>query len=343
MEGNRVLDVSWGTILKVALAFLIFYMIFLVREILVWVVFALIISVLFNPAIVFLRKLKIPRTLSVIFIYVGIFGVLGFLIYWTVPMFIAEIQQFSQLFPQYFEKIAPPLRGLGIEAFGSMESFLQAIGDMLQKASSDILNALAIIFGSIGSTIFILAIALFISLEEKSVERVIGLLSPKKHEAYILSLWERSQIKVSGWFGSRILISIFVGVAVFIILQYVFNVKYALSLALLAGFLDFIPIIGPVIAGAIAFVFIAMDSWLKATFVLVAFILIQQIEGNIITPALTKKFVGLPPVLVLIALALGGNLLGILGAILAIPLAGIIYEFTRDFLKKKKEEDPMLV
>ena len=102
MEGNRVLDVSWGTILKVALAFLIFYMIFLVREILVWVVFALIISVLFNPAIVFLRKLKIPRTLSVIFIYVGIFGVLGFLIYWTVPMFIAEIQQFSQLFPQYF-------------------------------------------------------------------------------------------------------------------------------------------------------------------------------------------------------------------------------------------------
>lgn len=336
MNGEKVLDISWGTILKISFAILIFYIIYLIRDILIWFIFALIISVLFNPAVKFLQKLRIPRSLSVIFIYVAIFGVLGLTIYWMAPMFVLEIQQFSQLFPQYFEKIAPPLRGLGIEAFESMETFTQAIGNMLQKASSDILSALALFFGGIGSTIFILAIALFLSLEEAWVEKVISLLFPKKYEAYALSVWERSQNKVSGWFGSRILTCVFVGVAFFITL-YLFNVKYALSLSLLAGVLNFIPVLGPVIVGVVAFLFVALDSWLKAFFVLIAFILIQQVEGNIIAPILTRKFVGLPPVLVLISLSVGAKLLGILGAILAIPLAGILFEFVRDFLKRKKE------
>ncbi len=338
MNGDKVLDISWGTILKIFLSLFCFYPIYLVRDILIWIIFALIISVLFNPAIIFLQRLKIPRALSVIFVYVVIFGVLGLLIYWITPAFISEIQQFSQLFPQYFEKIAPSLRGLGIEAFESMESFTQSLGVMLQKASSDILSALAVIFGSIGSTLFILSIALFLSLEEKGVERVIGLLSPKKYENYILFLWQKSQTKVSGWFGARVLTSLFVGIAFFITL-YLFNVNYAISLALLAGVLNFIPILGPVITGAVAFIFIVLDSWLKAIFVLVALLLIHQIEGNILSPILTKKFVGLPPVLVLISLSIGAKLLGILGAVLAIPLAGIIFEFFRDFLKKKKETE----
>ncbi len=342
MNGGHVLDVSWGTILKISLAFIVFYIIFLVRDILIWFIFAIIISVLFNPAIKFLQKFRIPRVLAVIFVYVAIFGFLGLIIYWTAPMFISEIQQFSQLFPQYFEKIAPPLQGLGLEAFESIESFTKALGTLLQKASSDILSALAIFFGGIGSTVFVLAIALFLSFEERGVERMVGLLSPKKYEAFVSTIWEKSQNKVSGWFGSRVLTSLFVGIAVFVAL-YLFNVKYSLSLALLAGVLDFIPILGPIIAGLIAFVFVALDSWLKAIFVLIAFVLIQQIEGNILSPILTKKFVGLPPVLVLISLSIGAKLLGILGAILAIPLAGILFEFVRDFLKKKKETDTQTI
>ena len=337
MNGDKVLDISWGTILKISLAFLIFYIIYLVKDILVWFIFALIISVLFNPAVTFLQRIKVPRILAVIFIYVAIFGMLGSFVYWMAPVFFSEIQQFSQLFPQYFEKIAPPLRDLGVEAFENMESFSQALGSILQKASSDILSALAVFFGGVGSTIFVLSIALFLSLEGKWVERVIGLLSPRKYEAYVLALWERSQTKVAGWFGSRILLALFVGVAVFIMLH-LFNVEYALSLALLAGVLDFIPVLGPVFAGAVAFIFIALDSWVKAIFVLIGFVLIQQIEGNILSPILTRKFVGLPPVLVLLSLAIGAKLLGILGAVLAIPLAGIIFEFLRDFLRKKKEE-----
>jgi predicted PurR-regulated permease PerM len=257
-------------------------------------------------------------------------------------MFITEIQQFSQLFPQYFEKLAPPLKGLGIEAFESMESLTMALGATLQEASSDILSALAIFFGGIGSTIFILSIALFLSLEEGGVEKVIALLSPKKYESFILALWTRSQNKVAGWFGSRILTCVFVGVAVLITL-YLFNVEYSFTLALLAGVLDFIPILGPLIVGALAFILVALDSWLKAIFVVVALVLIQQIEGNILSPILAKKFVGLPPVLVLISLSVGAKLLGILGAVLAIPMTCIIFEFLKDFLKKKKEDKAVVL
>ncbi len=335
-QQEHLLDISWGTILKIAFALLCFYILYLVRDILIWCIFALIISVLFEPAIKFLSRFRLPRFLSVIFIYVVVFGILGILIYSITPMFVSEIQQFSQLFPQYFEKIAPSLQGLGIGAFESMESFTQAVSAFLQKASADILSAVAIIFGSIGSTIFILSIAVFLSLEEKGVERVFSLFSPKKHEASVLSLWEKSQAKVSGWFGTRILTCLFVGIAVFITLQ-LFKVQYSFSLSFLSGILNFIPILGPIIAGVIATVFIALDSWLKAIFVLIIFILIQQIEGNILSPFLTKKFIGLPPVLVLISLAVGGKLLGILGAILAIPLTGVIYEFLKDFLKRRKE------
>ena len=338
MNQAKVLDISWGTIIKVAIALLCFYVLYLIRDILIWIIFALVISILFDPAIDFLQKRRLPRALAAIFIYVTVFGIVGLILYWTAPLFISEIQQFSQLFLQYFEKIAPPLKGLGIEAFENFGSFTEAIERWLVRASTGIFSALSLIFGGIFSTVTIFAIAIFLSMEEKGTERVIGLLSPKKYEAFVLSLWEKTQRTVAKWFGIRILACLVVGILAFTVCH-VLNIKYAVSFGLLAGALDIIPIIGPIIAGAIIIIFTALDSWLKALLILVAFILIQQIEGNVLTPVLTKKFIGLPAALVLIALIIGAKLWGILGAILAIPLAGILFEFLRDFLKKKKEEE----
>lgn len=241
-------------------------------------------------------------------------------------------------FPQYFDKISPILNGLGMEAFRDMETFIAATGKALEGMADNIFSALFAVFGGIFSTFFVVTIAIFLSLEEKMIERILCLLSPKKYEEYVLTLWERCAQKVSGWFGVKVLGCIFVGVASYIAFL-LFNVKYPFSLALLAGILDFIPIVGPFIAGAFAFLIVCGDSVAKAIFIVLFFILIQQVEGNIITPILTKKFIGLPPVLVLVALAIGGSLWGIMGAILVIPLTGILYEFIRDFLKKRKEEE----
>jgi predicted PurR-regulated permease PerM len=258
------------------------------------------------------------------------------MIYLTAPIFIIEIQQFSQLFPQYFEKMAPTLKNLGVAAFESFDSFIKVSQDWLVKASASIFGAIAAIFGGIFSTLTIFTLALFISLEEGGIEKTIGLFAPKARETYVLSIWKSCQNKVAGWFGAKVITCLFIGVFSFLAL-YLFKVNYPLALALIAGITNIVPIIGPVIAGIVIFMFAAIDSWFKAFFVLIVFILLHQIEGNIITPILTKKFIGLPPVLVLISLLIGGQLLGITGAILTIPFAGVIYELLKDYLKKKKE------
>jgi predicted PurR-regulated permease PerM len=339
---HQTLDISWKTIFKIVLTGFSLYLIFLLRDILVLVVFALIISILFNPAIEFLQRYKIPRILAVILIYIGVFGILGLFVYLTIPVFIAELKQFSQFFPQYFEKLAPPLKGLGLETFNSFDSFVNGLGELAVKASSGVFSAISIIFGGIFSTITIFTIAIFLSLEEKAIEKMVGVFSPKKYEAYILDLWKRSQTKVSGWFGSKILTSLFIGLFTFAACK-ILAVKYAISFAFIAGILNIIPIVGPIVTGVIIFIFTSLDSWTKAIFILIAFTILQQIEGNIITPILTKKFVGIPAVLVLVALLIGSQLWGILGAILAIPLAGVIFEFLRDFLRKRKEEKSAVI
>ncbi|MFH1657419.1 MAG: AI-2E family transporter [bacterium] len=338
MNEERVLDISWATILKVSVALLCFYVLYLVRDLLLLFLFALVISLLLDPVIDFLQKKKVPRNIAVLFIYFILFGLIAFSVSAAVKFFIGEIQDFLLFFPQYFEKIAPPLNDLGMEAFRDMQSFISAFSKTLEKMADNIFNALFAIFGDIFSTFFVFSIAIFLSLEEKVVEKILISLSPKKYEGYILSLWDRCEQKVSGWFGVKILGSIFVGLASYLAFR-IFGVSYPFSLALMAGVLDFIPVIGPLIAGTIAFMIVAGSNVVMAIFVVLFFILIQLIEGNIITPILTKKLVGLPPVLVLISLAVGGSLWGIMGAILVIPLAGILYEFLRDFLRKRKEEE----
>ena len=332
------LDISWETILKVFLAGSVFYLLYLVRDVVLWFFFALIISVLLNPIVNFLRWFRVPKVLAVIFTYLSIFGALGLIIYLTAPIFITEVRQFSQLVPQYFEKVSPMFQELKIEALQSLESFIQTVTGNLEKISVGVLNALTTFFGGVVSTFFVLSLAFFLSLERKGVERVVGLLSPKKYEEYVLALFERCQVKVSGWFGARVLACLFVAVASFIVF-YLFKVKYTFILAFLAGVLNFIPFLGPAVTGLLLVLFITVaDSWLKALIVLAAFIVIQQIEGNIISPVLTKKFVGLPPILVLLSVVIGAQIFGFLGAIFAVPVFGILYEFIKEFLEKRKEE-----
>ena len=341
MGNEKILDISWGTLLKIGLAFFGFYLLYLIRDILIWFLFALILSILFNPAIDFLQKRKIPRLAATLFVFIFVFGILGIFIYFFASVFIVEIQQFTKLFPQYFEKFAPPLKELGLEAFENFEIFTQKFQEWLIKASASIFSALAAIFGGIFSTLTIFILAIFLSLEERGIERVIRIFAPKKQEEEILNLWKFCQAKVSGWFGVRILACLFVAIMTYLGL-WLFKINYPFALALFAGLTNIIPIVGPIIAGIIIALIAALDSWLKAGLILIVFILIQQIEGNILTPILTKKFIGLPPALVLVSLLVGGKLWGILGAILAIPLVGIVFEFTIDYLRKKEESEAFL-
>ncbi len=341
MENKSILDVSWAGIFKVVFVLLIAYILFLIKDILILIIFSLVISVLFNPLIDFFQRLKVPRVVSAGLIYFFSFVGLALIVYFMSLSFIPEVQLFAESFSDYFTKIAPPLKGMGIEAFESFDIFIETFEDWLKGASSNIFAALSSFFGGAFSAVFVVFLAFFFSLEEKGMEKTIKLFFPKKQEELALNVWKRSQKKISGWFGARIACSIFVAIASFIALK-IFKIDYALSFSLFAGITNIIPYLGPMVAGALITILVFIEDWTKAIFIMFAFIIIQQLEGNIISPILTKRFIGLPPSLVLISLIIGGQLWGLLGMILVIPLAGILFEFIRDYLKKKKERDGLV-
>ena len=336
---EKTLDVSWETIIKFFIASFIFYVIYLARDIAIWFFFALVISILLQPAVNFLRKIYIPKIIAIILIYLSIFSFLGILIYLTAPIFIYEIKQFSQSLPDYFERISPILKQFGFDVSEGFQEVTGILTGNLEKSSKGVVSALLAFFGGLSSTIFILTISFFLSLEEGGVEKVLVLLSPKKYEAYIIALFKRAQSKVAGWFGARILACLFVGVASFIVF-YIFGIKYAFILALLAGILNFVPYIGPWITSVLLLVFVASSSasWFLVFYVLVAFSMIQLIENSLLTPILMKKMINLPPVLVLLALLIGSQIFGFLGTIFAVPVFGIVYEFLKEFLEKRRED-----
>jgi len=345
MNNEKILDISWGTLSKVGVAFFAFYVIYLIRDILIWFIFALIISILLTPVIDFLQRKRIPRIVSSTFILIFIFSILGISIY-LIAFFLSQnfdslvdsINKMLVSFTQRLEEFAPFLKELGGEAFESPEAFTKSIEGWLDRASGSIISAIEAIFGGIFAAITIFTLAVFFSLEEKGIERAIRILFPKKKEEEALNIWKSCQLKISGWFGARILACFFVGIFSYIALR-IFGINHSFILALFAGVTNIIPVAGPIIAGVVIALIAALDSLWMAAIILLAFIIIQQIESDILMPILAKKFIGLPPALVLISLLIGGKLWGILGAILIIPLAGIIFEFTRDYLKKRKEGD----
>jgi len=339
MTQEQVLDISWSAIGKIFIAGLIAYIIYLSKEIALWFFFGLAISVLLEPAINFLRKFWLPKILAIVLIYFSIFGALGVLIYLTAPIFISEIRQFSQYLPDYLSQINPILEKMGINAVDSFNDITKFLVGGLKQSSEGVVSALVAFFGGVSSTVVILAIAFFLSLEEKGTEKFLKLVLPKKYEDRISVFFEMAQSKVAGWFGARILACFFVGAASFIVF-YIFGIKYAFMLALIAGALNFIPYIGPLITGILLVIFVAVSSgsWITVFYLLLAIMAVQAIENNLITPLLMKKLIALPPVLVLISLLVGSKMFGFLGIIFAVPVFGIIYEFLKELLEKRREE-----
>ncbi len=328
-------DITWSAIFKFFFVLVLFYFIFLTKDILVWAFLGLVISILFNPLIEILEKRKMPRALAGFTVYFSFLIIVSLLFYLLIPPILAEIQSFSVNMYKYLEGVPTILTNMGFD-LKNIGSFILTIKDDLVGISSNVFGFAISLFGSVFAGITIFALALFLSIEKDDILRVIKSMVPKKLEEDVLAGWERSQEKVSAWFMSRVACSF--GVAILTFLMCVFlNIKFAISLSLLAGALNIIPLVGPLVTVFIIAVVALFDSWSKVLLVVVVSVIIQQIENNIFTPFFTKKMVGIPTFLVLLSILFGGKLLGIAGAVLAIPLVGILYETTKSYFLSKRE------
>lgn len=342
MNNEKILDISWNAILKIVLVVIFFYVLYQVRNILILFIFAFIISILFNPAIEFLKKFKIPRAVRASIAYLVVFGFLIVGFYFIALVLVSEIEQFSRVLPSYIEELSPFLKDVGIYAFEDVKQFIETIKGSLREMARALFSAIFVIFGGIATTFFIIIVAFFLSLEGKSLERAVIQIFPKKYENYVVFLWKKSQEQVSQWFLTRILACIFVGALIFIS-AIVLGINYPLSFGLLAGIFNFIPYIGPLVSGVLIFLIVATDNIIKAIIILIIFLVVQQIENSILSPILSKKFMGISPALVIMALAIGGTIWGFMGALLAVPLAGILFEFFKEFLQKRREEEAVML
>ena len=335
---NPSLDISWKTIWKIVFTLGLGYLLFLIRQILVWLLFALIISILLRSLINFFYHRRVPYWLSVLLTYIVIFGALGGIIYISIPVVVQEIQQVIVAFPAYLPQLQGFLQRIGIQS--SFTSFQGLSNHFLQQSPQDILRFLESFFGGLGATIFVLTMAIFLSFEKKGFGEMMAFLSARRYQKRILKAWKRSRREVSYWFGVRIIGATFITISYFLTYQ-LFGVKAALVLALIAGVFDFIPYFGPFVATLLGGLLVGLQiSWPLAFVVMMILFAMQLIESHILTPLVGKKLIGLPPYLILLAIVIGGELFGFLGAFFAIPVIAIIYRFIIDFKSGEYQEQP---
>ena len=171
------------------------------------------------------------------------------------------------------------------------------------------------------------------------IDDFLRLVSPLRYEEYVIDLWQRSQKKLGRWLRTQMLLGAIVGVLIFFSLTFL-GMENALLFAALAGFLEIIPVAGPILAAIPAVLIAFLQDPMYALWIVLLYIGVQQIESNVIVPVVMRKAVGLSPLVVLIALAVGAKLGGVIGIILAVPVTVIIAELISDWDKKKRELIP---
>lgn len=332
MKNHQTLDLSFSSILKIFLTLLIFYFIFLIKDLIILFLFSLLLSFLLEEPIMFLERRGLSRFFSTAIIYILFVFFFFFFIYFSLPVFFEEIKNFFFLIPDYLKKIENILSFLGIKSF-DLFSFL--FNEWFKKDWQKILEVIRSFFSGILSFFVFCFLSFFISLEKNLLPEMIKSFAPKKYEEVIFSIFERVKRQTTLWFGTKIISSFIVGLLTFL-LCVVFGVNYAISFGLMAFILNLLPVLGPLIVGILLFITSFFDSFLKSILVTIGFSVIQLIEGNILTPILLKEFIQIPYLVIFLSFIIGGKVFGFLGAFFSIPLFVIVFEFWREFLREKE-------
>jgi predicted PurR-regulated permease PerM len=338
---SQLITISPGTILRVVFIILILLFLYLIIDVIAIFLFALIIASAISPAVNFLEKIKIPRVLGTLIVYIIVIGILGFLISLVIPPVAQDIKTLSSNLPNYIESLSDKFESIQKAStkyrdfITQFQNFLAGLGDLLRKSASNLFSAAINIFGGIFSFFIALVISFYLSVQKRGVQRTLTSIVPHQHRDYILSLWERSQKKLGRWLQGQLFLGIIVGVLVYIGLHFL-GIKYALLLAILAGILEIFPYIGPVLAAIPAIIIGFLQTPILGLWVLILYVVVQQLENHLIVPLVIGKIVKLNPVIVILALLVGAKLGGIPGMILAVPITAVLAEFFRDLIKRRK-------
>jgi predicted PurR-regulated permease PerM len=329
-----------GIILAVAL---VLEVVWLARHVLVWVFVSLFLALALNPLVDGLQRRGVRRRgIAAGLTYLAALGAIAGLGALFIPILVDQVNEFVRAIPGYVEDITKGRGRLGF--LETKYHIVQKIRDAVEDGGAARLlgltgTALAVTKGVITlvvATVTITFMTFFMLLEGPVwVERFYELLPEEKRPR-----WRRVGYDiyrtVGGYVFGNLLISVIAGTTTAVVL-YLMDVPYSVALGLLVAILDLIPLAGATLA-AILVGTVAFLTSITAGIVVVAFFIIyQQIENHLLQPLVYGRTVQLSPLAVLIAVLIGAELAGILGALGAIPLAGTIQVLLRDWLRERRE------
>jgi predicted PurR-regulated permease PerM len=275
----------------------------------------------------------------------AVFGSFASAVYLIVPPIVLEISELSNNLPMagqfrvYFaDKIAFLLsvfRDLSaVNLISYIRDNFETIGSV-QLATSGFFSTISGLLKGVLGFFLTLVITFYMVVEENAIKKIVWSLAPKKYQIYTMHLINRMQQKIGLWLLGQLILSLIIFLFVYAGLS-ILGVKYALVLALIAGFTESVPYLGPIFAAIPAvFLAFAQGGLILAVSVAVFYYIIQLTENNIIVPKLMQKVVGLNPIVSISVLMIGYSVAGIVGAILSIPVATAISVFIGDIFDHK--------
>ena len=333
-------SISTGTLLRFFAIILGLVLAYYIYDILLSLICAVIIASAVEPAIAWFGKHSVPRILATILVYLVIAGFFVSLFYLIFPILAEELRVLSTTYPQLEQSVAAGIKQTSLLPFFSFfgnntDALLKVPSEYFGKLNHGPFDIAATVFGGLFSFILIVVSSFYLAAQEKGIEAFLRLATPLKYETHVIHLWERSQRKLGKWLQAQLVLGAIVGIFIFFGLTFL-GVQQAFLFALLAGLFEIIPIAGPILAAIPAVATAFLQSPLLGLATLLLYVVVQQTESHVIVPVVIRRVVGLSPLIVVMALLVGGRLGGLLGILLAVPLTAIIAEFIDDWDKKKR-------
>lgn len=336
--GETSFTITTGTIVRIILVLTLAALAWYLRELVLIVLASIVIASAIEPAALALRKYKIPRVVAVLLVYLGFFGTFFAVIFFLLPPVLDETSAMLTTLPSYLESVGVhnPINTSAVFETRtllndfSLKNTTENVGAFMAGLSGDFLLAMSVIFGGAFSFVLIVVFSFYFAVNERGIEEFLRVVTPIQHEGYVVGLWKRTQKKIGLWMQGQFLLAILIATLTYLGLS-IMGIQYALVLAVIAGVMELIPVFGPILASIPAIAVAFSGGGIPIALAVAAFyIIIQQFENHLIYPLVVTKVVGVPPMLVILALLIGAKLAGILGILLSVPLAAAFQELFND-------------
>jgi predicted PurR-regulated permease PerM len=335
--------VLW-TLAVTALAVVVFWCAYLVRDVLLLIYVSGLLAIGFSPIIRLIERQKVlpigtqrfPRWLAILVLYLFILGTLTGIGFMIVPPLIDQAQQLWTAAPEMFDKGQDFLIRKGVlnQHLTLREAVARAPKTSGGEAVGTVMGAVTGVVGGLFGLVTILILTFYILVEADNLRDSLLRLFRRGDRTRAAAASRDITGKVSAWLGGQLLLGGLIGGSSAIAL-WLLGIPFFYVLALISGVGELIPVVGPILAAIPAVLVASTVSLNKAILVIVFFVIQQQLENHILVPKIMERQVGVSAVTVIVALLIGGKLLGIPGAILAVPSAAIIQVLFNEFTAER--------